>query len=626
MCGITILLQTAHHSGDMHAALQAMGQAQAHRGPDAADVAIVRDRGACRLGFGHQRLSIFDLSAAGNQPMVSPDGRWQIVFNGEIFNHTELRAEMGQSPILDISSGDTAVLLEALVRWGPDALHRLNGMWAFALYDAQEESLLISRDRMGIKPLQYRIHQGRMAMASEIKAVLAAEESLPAINPRAVRDYLQRGRTNHDHETFFEGVYAVPAGTWAKIDLRQADAFKTMTFTPFWQHPFTTDAPLEPLEPEALRAMFFDAVNQHMRADVPVGITLSGGLDSAAILAGAKALFPQADLNALSVISDDPKTSEEPFQKIMVDATGCHWQRFNISDDPHDVLARLTDAAWHSDAPPKSFADVGLMTLCQQARDNGIIVLLNGQGADEQLGGYKKYLFFRAAELMRQGHVLAAAQLLGGFWRNGTVINQFRLAEAKRYMPGAGRQPLATPMTPALAQTPIPPLLTGRSYRAVEFNDMTRNSVPMLLHAEDRMSMASSLEMRVPFLDHRLVDMLARTGPDQKLAKGWTKAVFRDAMSGVVPEAIVRRKDKKGFTLPQEDWLRGALKTPVQSLFSGQMRSVDAGLIDRDALQAMFARFQAGDRRIGGREMLRYVALEHWLEAFDGKVALSLAA
>lgn len=617
MCGITGIIQTPNYKIDLGASLSRMGSQQIHRGPDANDFDIVELDAKLQLGIGHQRLSIFDLSSNGNQPMKSPDGRYHFIFNGEIFNHIELRQELGESPILDISDGDTAVALEALSRWGFDALNKFNGMWAFALYDKKTKLLFLSRDRMGIKPLNYCIKKGRMAFGSEVKSILQAFPEKFQVNPREVRDYLLNGRTNNNCETFFKDIYSIPPGSMVTIDLNDQYSINELNPRSYWRHPYELNEPIRETSSEEVRELFLDVVKQHLRADVPVGVTLSGGLDSSAIIGAAKHLNPDYDITALSVVSDDASVSEEKFQKIVVDATGCKWNKLNISRSPQKALDSLDEVAWFSDSPAKSFSDVGLLELCRAARNEGIIVLLNGQGADEQLAGYKKYLFFYASELLRQGNFLKALVLLTQFWRNGTILNQFQLAEAKRYLPGRKLVDIAQPLGERLIQVQPEPLFSKKSFRAREYDDMTKNSVPMLLHAEDRLSMASSLEMRVPFLDYRLVELFAKVGANQKLNQGWTKAIFRDAMTGLVPIEITRRKDKKGFTLPQDRWLRHELAKQTSYIFSGPMLIHKFGLVDQFKLISLHNSFLAGDRRVSSREVLRYVSLERWLHVFS---------
>jgi asparagine synthase (glutamine-hydrolysing) len=618
MCGISGIVSVP--AMDSRDALARMVSATQHRGPDAEGAFFERVGERAAVALGHNRLSIVDLSEHAAQPMQSRDGRFVLVYNGEVYNYKEIAKELDQQDLPEWECGDTAIVLAALVKWGPEALRRFNGMWALLLYDRQEKTLLVSRDRFGVKPLYY-YHDGHsLYFASEVKGILAATGAMLSINADVAVPYMTRGLLNFSDETFFVGIKQFPPASFHVFDIRSPEAMQRPAER-FWWHPF--ERGIEPVagevSPEEIRSVFVDAVRLRLRSDVPVGLLLSGGIDSSAILGAIASLGQTGGITVFSVISDDPRLSEEPFIDRMSEYVGLRPEKINVSKEPVQLLEGLNDANWYNDEPVCGIGDLAYLRLIQAARTRGIKVLLSGQGADEQLGGYNKFFYFWLMTLAREGRYVEAIKTFVQSARHSNTVYEFRLSEAIRYL---GRRGLATGSfiaAPYQARDCVDLGLHG-SYARREWIDLAKTSVPQLLHYEDRMSMSESVEVRVPFLDFRLVELLARVDPSEKFAGGWTKAIFRKAIAGMVPVEIQYRRDKKGFNVPEDVWMKREFAARVLEMFSAPMMAEDLGLIDRRQLLVLYGRFLRDSGILNGRHFLRTYIFENFLHRFSSYV------
>jgi asparagine synthase (glutamine-hydrolysing) len=619
MCGVCAIVSNGRV--DLQDTIGKMVALTRHRGPDADGVLIERTHDQNSIALGHNRLSIVDLTEHAAQPMVSGDGRFVLVYNGEVYNYKEIAQEIGSGELHGSDFGDTAVVLAALVKWGPAAFSRFNGMWALLLYDRREKSLLISRDRFGVKPLYY-FHDGKtLYLASEIKSILVgAGASLP-INPAVAIPYLTRGLVDFSEETFFTGIRQFAPGSYQSIDLRYPDRFR---YNPvrFWLHPFEKgEVPLPgSVKPDEIRSVFIDAIRLRLRSDVPVGLLLSGGVDSSAILGGIAALKATSGITVLSVTSDDPASNEEPFIDMMGRFAALVPQKVNVSKDPLSLLDRLSDAIWFNDGPVLGASDIAYLRLMEGARARGIKVLLSGQGADEQLGGYNKFFYFWLMTLVRDGRYLEAVKTLARSASTSRTVFEFRLSEAIRYM-GRSRLLKRTFIAPKYQDRDDVDLGLRGSYVRREWIDLAKTSVPALLHYEDRMSMSQSVEVRVPFLDYRLVEMLAHVHPSDKFAGGWTKSIFRKAIDGLVPRDVQYRRDKKGFNVPEDHWMKKDFVERTEEMFHSPMIGEDLGLLDRERLASLYGRFRRGSGILNGRHFFRVFAFETFLRRFAAHIA-----
>jgi asparagine synthase (glutamine-hydrolysing) len=618
MCGIVTILSSKLKLDQVQQSLRTMNLSQEHRGPDDSGVLVEAVNDTTILGLGHQRLSVLDLTPDGHQPMVSPCGRYSLIYNGEIYNYIELAEYLGEDPILALSSGDTAVVLAALVRWGTSAFNKFNGMWSLVFYDRVEQQLIVSRDRMGIKPLYVYNDSHSLIFASEVKTILKSCGRPLRLRRDAIAKYLQQSITNDQDRTFFEEIHAVPPGSFAKVSVTK-EKFHLPEYKFYWKHPYAAGTSAELAEPseDNIRETFLDAVNIRLRSDVPVGVLLSGGIDSSAILGAANEAGRVDTITALSVVSDDVVSNEEPFIDLMATHIGCDVIKLNIDLNPNELLQDLSDVCWYNDQPIVSLSAVAHRKLMEKARDLGLVVLLTGQGADEQLGGYNKFLYFYLADCLRNGQWHNALKMIGGCLRQGTIISEFTLREAKRYLPFLRNRIQVNYFGEFLNGANLADIGGSGSYREREWLDICRYSIPILLHYEDRMSMSWSREMRVPFLDYRLVELFAAVNPKNKLENGWTKAIFRRSMEGILPSQIQWRKDKKGFSVPEAKWIREEFQAHFKEMFYGSMYAVELGIVNQKGIQNLYKQYLNGNLTVNYKEIFNVYCLEIWLRRFE---------
>ena len=548
----------------------ARGEAHAFAGPD-----TVSGLGLARLPealppadlvLGHRRLAIIDLSPGGHGPMASADGRYWITYNGEIYNYVELRDELRARGHVFRTASDTEVLLAAYAEWGEEALPRLNGMWALALYDAQAARLFCARDRFGVKPFHYFAQGARFAFASEIKGLLAHPAVRSGADERRVRDFLVAGAVDEDGGTFFADVQRLPAGHSLTYDLR-AHSFSVRRWYEVPQPASRADTDGE------VRTLLADAVRLRLRSDVDVGTCLSGGLDSSSIVALTAQLRGGRGRQAFSVVyPGDAGLDESAFVDAMVAATGVEGHR--ATPTASDLLRDLPALVRHQDEPFPSLGPYSQWRVMALAREAGVKVLLDGQGADEVFAGYHYQLGPYLAEIAQTQGIAAAVRaaraaarvtrrplpfLLGLLAYHALPVPEAIRAAARTRAATHGRVPDGL-LDPGLSRRLGPPRggrhVPRASLAAERRAEIVETSLPALLRYEDRSSMAFSIEARTPFLDYRLVERALALPADALIRDGWTKAPLREAVRGVVPEAVRLRRDKLGYATPEARWLR----------------------------------------------------------------------
>lgn len=580
-----------------------------YRGPDDAGYctfAVGEGRVASPSAFdvflGHRRLAIIDLSAHGRQPMTDHKGRW-IVFNGEIFNYVELRAELQALGYRFHTATDTEVILHVYDAFGTGGFHKLNGMWALALLDLPRRQLALSRDRFSIKPLYYWRDSRRLLFASEIKQLLPLMPHRE-LDPHTMYRYLAQAVADTDEHTFFAGVRAVKPKHTLVFDL---DAGGTAEAAPYWTYGETPV--LKPAAAvEAFRDLFIDSVRIRLRSDVEVGALVSGGLDSSAIAVAANHVL-HAGLQTFSIVAREEDYSEGPFVQVLADAgiPNCR-----IVFDTEGALDSLDDVVYHNDEPCFGLSIIAQYRMLERIKATGIKVILSGQGGDECLMGYHKFFYFYVAELLRGGRLLKAATTVLASLVRGTTARQFRWGEARRYLPDRW-----TKRMPFLRLRGEPARIGGaRTVRDRQRLDLDRYSVPILAHFEDRNSMAHSVEIRNPFLDHRLVDLALNLPADLKIRHGWPKYVLREALPEL-PAAIRWRRDKQGFLTPEALWLRTALRPVIErDLAPATSHLGKLDIIDPAAFLAYYRRFVQRDRMIWYADISRVFLAERWARRF----------
>lgn len=542
-----------------------------HRGPDDQGVQVNRaPHGAIALA--HTRLSIIDLSPAGHQPMASTDGRYVVTYNGEIYNYRELRAELEREGRQFRTGTDTEVLLAAWAHWGPAALSRFVGMFAFAVFDRQENTLTCARDAFGIKPLFYAHEGPDFLFASELPALLALKREQPRLNWQRAYDYLAHGDYDSDEGSFVEGVRQLPPGHWLRLQLRNGSVQQARWWAPCVE-PVAALSFAEAAD--TLREKFLASLRLHLRSDVPLGAALSGGIDSSAIVCGMRHLEPDVPIHTFSFIAPGSAVSEERW----VDLANAHARAtaHKVTVAPADLAQDLDALITTQGEPFGSTSIYAQYRVFQLAREHGITVTLDGQGADELLAGYDGYPGQRVRSLLGEGRYAAVGTFLQNWasWPGRGLPRGLRACiaacapsawyDALRQAGGAPLQP--TWLRPGLlAETGIrlrfpshrpQAAPRGRHVAAELAEALTRRGLPALLRHGDRNSMHFSVESRVPFLTTDLADFLL-TLPEHYLiaANGETKSVLRAALRGIVPDEILDRRDKIGFATPERQWLR----------------------------------------------------------------------
>jgi asparagine synthase (glutamine-hydrolysing) len=560
-----------------------------HRGPD--DSGYWMDG---PVGFGHTRLSIIDL-AGSPQPMVSPDGRFHLVFNGEIYNYRQVRSELAFE---FRTNGDTEVLLAVLASAGPQGLRRLRGQFAFAIHDRDTDEIWLGRDGVGILPLYYAIDDDQLAFASEIKAILPVLERSPELDTVQLGSYLMRRSVPAPH-TLLSGVRKVPPGSVLRIS-----ASGQVRTERFWTLPAPEDT-LEMSDDEAIERIdrqLREAVDDALVADVPVGSYLSGGIDSSLVVAAATKSMRGQPLHTFCAEFGDPRYDESSFAETVSDAFNTTHHVVGVRADTFmDLWEELT---WHRDAPLSEPADIAVYRLAQQAREH-VKVILSGEGGDELFGGYPKYRFARSTELsgyvpqaLRQALLLPAERLL--------PASANRLRVALRSQTGRRVEDrMATWFAPFTAYECKE--LLGVDVLATEQAVVHRDAVDLmsrldlgawlpdnLLERGDRMSMAASLELRPPFLNPRLIETAMRLPSRLKVRNGETKWVLRQVARRHLPASIIDRP-KVGFRVPLDSWFRTGLQDMTHDLLLGA-DSVAGSVLDQRSIRRLVASHESGRR------------------------------
>lgn len=606
MCGIfgAIDLENRFNKNDFEK-FCALTDLVSYRGPDAFDYKSfntfdkAHSDDSFNLFLGHRRLSIIDLSSDGNQPLFS-DNCW-IIFNGEIFNYIELREELKSYGFNFRTNTDTEVIIKAYKKFGPKGFDRLNGMWAFAIYDVERNLLILSRDRFSIKPLFFYHEKNRFYFASEIKQLIPLLDK-KEIEFETMQNFLQQGLLEIESKTFFKGINRIPAKTNCVINLYD----KSVTNIKYWEYSdLNTDFSFKQAE-EKFTELFYDSVKIRLRSDVSLGSLLSGGLDSSAITSIALN-YTKEKLNTFSVISDDKKVSEEKFIDIFNHHFPVNNKKLIIyTNSITDVIEKVL---YHQDEPFNYLIVLAHYKLLKTLNDNSdIIVILNGQGGDEVLLGYLRFYFFHLKSLIKQNNFFDFGKELLFSFVYRTALWQFRINSAKRYLPKV----LLADKNFLLNKIDLVEVWKFSNLREAQINEIDKYSIPYINRYEDRNAMAFSKEIRLPFLDHRLVDFLVNIPPNFKLKNGWSKYLLRKSMTQL-PRKIRWRNDKKGFSLPEDTWIKTELKDEIKNCFKDNKSILaQSGFIKDDLFLNYFKRYLDGDSRTHFTDINRIFIAEKW--------------
>ncbi len=563
-----------------------------HRGPNDNGLEVFtvnQGTGAptASLALGHTRLSIIDLSPGGHQPMHSGDKRFTIVFNGEIYNYREIRQELKGLGYTFQTDSDTEVLLAAWASWGVAGLRRLKGMFAFAVYDRADQSLTLVRDAFGIKPLFYQQKADSFRFASEMPALLCLAEKKPAVNFQQAYDYLVFGSYDNSRETFYRGVNHLLPGHSLRIDLRpmQIGAAERWWWPSIQER---TDLSFEGAA-DQLREMFLNNVRLHLRSDVPVGAALSGGIDSSSVVCAMRYLEPDMPINTFSFVARGSSLDEEKW----IDIVNKHVAAIphKVVVQPDELASDLADMIRSQGEPFGSTSIYAQYRVYKAAREAGITVTLDGQGADEALAGYHGYPDRYIQSLLDHGRYLEALRFVRNWskWPNRGPNYAF-LMLGSAIIPPAFRSFARR----VIGENPVPKWIDRTQLKALNIKTactehlstdreakarrlvehlrfvLTAGSLASLLRHGDRNSMRWSVESRVPFLTIEMVEFLLSLPESFLLSPhGETKHIFRHAMRGIVPDIILTRRDKVGFETPERAWLSSPALMNIDLASSG---------------------------------------------------------
>ncbi|MGI9190109.1 MAG: asparagine synthase (glutamine-hydrolyzing) [Longimicrobiaceae bacterium] len=626
MCGIAGIWERGGKPVE-RSMLERMAAVLHHRGPDGEGVYLGGE-----MGMAHRRLAIVDLSDDGHQPIATPDRALWLNFNGEIHNFVELRRELEERGVNFRSRSDTEVVLWAYRVWGADCFRRFNGMWALALWDAAKRELILSRDRFGIKPLCYSVRGKRVAFASEPKAILEVFPEERAPSHREIYAHLAGAYPDGGETTFFANLAVLPPATYA--------VFRSggMRRESYWHFVPGEEAPRADAE-EHFRHLLRDSVRLRMRSDVPVGVTLSGGLDSTAV---ARLAEPVGDpLHCFSLKYDDPRVDESRYAALAADDARfrMHWVR----PDPRGLLDTMTRITWHHDAPMPPRGRVPQWFVMQEAGRH-VKVVLEGHGSDELLAGYPHFILpylldrlrFRTPETASMG-IRAELEALTRIYGSGRAFPLRLMANPFKRWIGLDQLPWKRVVRREYADAHGPVPSAGhrevwmrrdvdRPFRSHLNNalwlELRRAGLPESLHADDALSMAFSVESRPPFLDHRVVEFCFSLPFHEKMREGWSKSLLRRSLADVLPPEIRDRRRKLGFPAPLARWLREEANFRDVADLLLSPRCTERGIFDRARLERGLERFRTADptrARNRTSDLWRWLTLELWFRDFiDG--------
>lgn len=615
MCGICGIINS-NQVPVKNVSIRQMMHIMKHRGPD--DEGIFEEN---NVGLGFVRLSIIDLSPAGHQPKVSIDGRYVMVFNGEIYNYIELREELISEGLEFKTKTDSEVLLNAYIQWGENCLHRFNGMWSFVIYDRKEQQVFASRDRFGIKPFYYIIEKDFFAFCSEIQPLLILLKQKPKPDHQSIFDFLVFNRTDQTERTFFEEVKKLPHGNTIHIDLNTTSNIATSVIIAKWYDLRKRVSESEGfLDAGDYRRLLTSSIGFRLRSDVPVGVCLSGGLDSSSIVSLLLNDYNKKDLNTFSAVYKKGQVGDE--SEFINEYKDLVHKMYYTKPDGESLEKDLIPFIKAQGEPIPStspYAQFKVMKLAQ----GKVVVTIDGQGADEELAGYHYFYGYYFKDLFNH-------------WRFDKLFYEMYHYLAK-HNDLIGIKSFLFFMLPKRLRTKA--RVNEKWYIQKDFANKYKNSnsiagnlygsksltdalldhfefkLDHLLKWEDRNSMFFSLESRVPFLDYRLVEKTIASSSNWKIRKGMTKYILRESMKGILPEKIRKRRDKVGFDTPQDEWFREAQWQKIinEILDSNSFKS--RGLIDNQIAKDLYQKHLS--RRINiSKEIWKWIHLELWFREY----------
>ncbi len=575
MCGIAGFIARGQQPEKM---IDQMTDALQHRGPDDRGVYTDAFGSGFNIALGHRRLTIIDLTKKGHQPMQSANGDIVLSYNGEVYNYLELREELKAAGYTFDSDSDTEVVLKAYQHWSTDCFARFNGMWGLAIYDRDQERVILSRGRFGQKPLYYSRGEDYFVFASEPKAIFASGQVERQPNYEKIYRYLSGNYryVDIDDQSFFADVYQVPKASYMVIDSNL-----NVTTHKYWS--LETQSIDETLTDDdavkTYRELFVDAVRLRLRSDVPVGCMLSGGLDSTAITAVAYKVLNN-DITTFSGVTGEDKGvyDESEYIDAVIEATDANYHY--IKPDPADIVETVKEMMQYHDEPISTVTWYSLYLIAQQVAREDIPVILNGHGGDELLGGYWDHYHYHFADLEESGQTDQRQREIEG-WQSNHGRNPEEIPMWRQRVTDYGNETdsgmskfadYSSCFTPEFAETYRRDIRVVPLYRPLLQNRMESElfyeTLPASLRPEDRNTMAFSLESRSPFLDYRLVEFCFTLPSHMKIRGGLGKWIHREAMKDILPESVRTRMDKAGFIAPADEWFRTVNKEQIQAMIN----------------------------------------------------------
>ena len=625
MCGIAGFI-SSYDKEDIYDSVGKMLDTIIHRGPDGYGI---REFGK-RVCLGHRRLAILDLSDDGLQPMQYAERYW-VTFNGEIYNYIELREELQDKGLSFTTQTDTEVLIAAYSVWGEKCVEHFNGMWAFAIYDTVNKTLFCSRDRYGVKPFYYELTDERFVFASEIKEILAVKQDRPRANRDNLIAFLTNGTLDANDNTMFDGIKQLVGGHNLVFDCSE---HKIRIYK--WYDLSKIDLNNNNKEENYKRFAdeFIRAVRLRLRADVPVGSCLSGGLDSSAIVCTVHEILKNQGKEEIqytvSSCFEDKAYDEQEYIDAVVNETGV--KSYRVFPDMQDVFAELDNIIWHMDEPFASTSIFAQWNVFREARKRGLTVMLDGQGSDEQLAGYTPFYKVLFLDLLKKGRFVKLGKEISAYKKmrsdseSSATWELLASTVLTLLFPDTFRYKMNKLFRKHNSGMPFPDkyydIATSRSgWEGYDKRDPQKYiytslnyGLRALLHYEDRDSMAFSIESRVPFLDRDLTEFVYSVPLNHKIEDGKTKNILREGLKSLLPQKIYNRYSKLGFVTPEDKWLR----ENEEFFYMELERSCDIlkEIVDKDRVMEWYRKNIDKTRR-GDSTCFTIICAAHWVRVFN---------
>ena len=581
------------------------------------------------LAFGHRRLSIIDLSDAGHQPMSSHDKKLWIIYNGEIYNYIEIREELKTKGYTFYTASDTEVILNAYCEWGKECVNKFNGMWAFVIYDTAKQILFGSRDRIGVKPLYYILNDDCFAFASEQKVFLKSGLVKAEMNRKAVFDYFVFSKMESEDEGMFANIFELNAASSFEFSLTEKKLRKWKYYSLHVNEEYEKfDATKFQNLVVQTKEKIFDAIALRLRSDVSVGSCLSGGLDSSTIVGVMNQLLKNENkkINVFTCGFEDEKIDEGKWAKQMVDATNSDWKR--TFPNAKELLADLETLTYCQDIPIWSTSTYAQYRVMQLVKENGVKVILDGQGGDELFAGYPHHQTAYMRELILNGKFTEANSLLKSFGNFPANANWF----SKQYLKHIGFTSLPSSMLPFVYKKYFEHLqylhpdfwnqykerfaqhweIAPKTLNGMLHHETTGTLLKGYLKCEDRCSMWHSVESRTPFADDiPLMELAFQTPSSNKIHNNTSKYILREAMRGILPETIINRKDKMGYTTPNNKWM-AAISEDVKDIFTTNLNDV----LNVNLIQKNYSSIFNNNAQAENGQTFKLISFAMWCKCF----------